>query len=155
MASGPLNQNGQGTAVERCLRAAWEQYAFVRCHSAFVARVRPFGTSGLPVPERRDPYGPASRSHRGYSSDYSQGSSRNCSSSSRLCEDQRANHRFHRDTGIDHVSEHSEKTWLSRAQRPASFRFTLSICLTVCTIPKSLRPIIFWSPFGSALSAAV
>jgi hypothetical protein len=31
----------------------------------------------------------------------------------------------------------------------------LSICLTVCTIPKSLRPITFWSPFGSALSAAV
>ena len=155
MSSDPINQNGQGTAVERCLCAACEQYAFVRCYSAFVARVRPVGASGLPVPERSDPYGPAGRGHREYSSDYSQGSGRNSSSSSCLCEDQRANYRRHRHTGIDHVSEQSEKAWLSRAQRPASFKFTLSICLTVCTIPKSLRPITFWCPFGSALSAAV
>jgi hypothetical protein len=31
----------------------------------------------------------------------------------------------------------------------------LNTCLTVCTTPKSLRPITFWFPFGSAQSAAV
>src|SRR5271157_5793446 len=51
MASGPIDQNGQGSAVERSLRHAPVQYAVAQGHAALVWKVRPVGTSSLPVPE--------------------------------------------------------------------------------------------------------
>ena len=48
-----------------------------------------------------------------------------------------------------------KKTWLSRAQRAAHFKFVLTMCLIDCTIQSSRRPTVFWCPFGSVPSAAV
>lgn len=155
MANGPIDQSGQGSAVERRLHHAPAQYAIVQGHAALVQAVRPIGTSSLSIPGGSDTAGSSCRGHRGYGADHSQGSSRNSTFPAGVCEKQWADHRSHRDKGIGHVSEHSEKAWLSRAQRSARFKFTLSICLTACTIQSSPRPTVFWSPFGSVPSAAV
>jgi len=155
MANGPINQNGQGSAVERRLRQASTQYAVAQGHAAAFWRVRSVGTSSLPILERSDTSGPTCRGRRDYGADHPQDSGGNSTSPSGVFEKHWADYRSHRDTGICHVCEHAEKTWLSRAQRPARFKFTLSICLTACTIRSLRRLTVFWSPPGSVPSAAV
>ncbi len=155
MASGPIDQSGQGSAVERRLCHAPAQYTVVHGHAAIVWAVRPVGTSSLPIPGGSGISGATCRGHGGYGADHPQGPSANSTSSPGVCEKQWADHRSHSDTGIGHVSEHAEKTWLSRAQRPAHFEFTLSICLTDCTIPSFPKPTVFLCPFGSIPLAAV
>ena len=155
MANGTIDQNGQGSAVERSLCHAPAQYTVVHGHAAFVWTVRPVGTSSLPIPGGSGTSAATCRGHRGYGADHPQGSSANSAPSPRVCEKQWADHRSHRDAGIDYVSKHSEKAWLSGAQRPTCFRFTLSICLTAYTIQNSPKPTVFRYPFGSAPSAAV
>jgi hypothetical protein len=155
MTNGTIKQSGQGSAVERRLCHAPAQYAFVECRAAFVCTVRPVGTSSLPLPGGSSTSGATCRGYRGYGADHPQGSSANCASSPGVCEKQWADHRSHRDTRIDHVFQHSEKAWLSGAQRSARFKFTLSMCLTGCTIRSSPKPTVFWYPFESVPSAAV
>ncbi len=154
MANGSIEQNGQGSTVERRLRYAPAQYAIVQSRAAFVWTVRPVGTSSLPIPGGSGTSGGTCRGHRGNGADHSQGSSANCASSPSVCEKQWADHRSHRDTRIGHVSQHSEKAWLSGAPRSARFKFTLSICLTACTILSSPKPTVFWYLSGSVPSAA-
>ena len=79
----------------------------------------------------------------------------NSTSSSGVCEKQWADDRCDRDTSVGRVSEYSEKAWLSRAERAAGFKFTLTICLIACTTRSSPRPTVFLCPFGSAPSVAV
>ncbi len=155
MTNGPIDQNGQGSAAERRLRHAPTQYAVAQSHAAAVWRVRSVGTSSLQILERSYTSGPTCRGRRDYGANHPQDPGRNSTSSSGVFEKHWANHRSHRVTGLGHVSEHAEKTWLSRAQRPARFKFTLSICLTACTIRSSPKLIVFWYPFGSVPSAAV
>ena len=143
MTDGPINQGGQGSAVERRFQHASEQRCVPRGHAAIVAGVRFVRTSGIPVLGGSDTTEATCRGHRGYSADHPQGSRGNSASSSGLFEKYWAHHRSHRDTGIGHVSEQTEKTWLSRAQRPAPFKFTLSIFLTACTIRSSPKPTVF------------
>lgn len=155
MANGPIEPNGQGSAVERCVRHSPAQYAVGRGHEALVWRVRSVGTSSLSIFERSRTLGSACRSRRDFSADHPQDSSGDSTSSSGIFKKHGADHRSHCDTSIDHVPEHAEKAWLSRAPRPAHFKYKLSISLTVCTIPSLPKPIVFWCPFGSAPSAAV
>jgi len=155
MANGPLDQNGQGSAVERCLRHSPAQYAATQGFAATVQSIRPVGTSSLPLLEGGDLSGLACRGRRDFSADYPQDSGGNSASSSGVFEKHGADHGSHCDAGIDHVREHAEKAWLSRAPRPAHFKYKLSISLTVCTIPSLPKPIVFWCPFGNAPSAAV
>jgi hypothetical protein len=49
----------------------------------------------------------------------------------------------------------TQNAWLSRGQRPARFKFTLSICLIVCTNRNSSRHTVFLCPFGNVPLAAV
>jgi len=155
MANDPIEQNGQGSTVERRLRHASAQYVIVQGRAAFVWTVRPVGTTSLPIPRGSGTSGSTCRGHRGNGANHPQGSSANCASSPGVCEKPWADHRSHRDTGIDHVSRRSEKAWLSGAHRSARFKFTLSICLTACTIRSFPKPTVFWYPFGSVPSAAV
>lgn len=155
MTHGPIDQNGQGSTVERCLRHAPAQYAVARGHAALVGRIRSVGTSSLPILERRERSGPTCRGRRDYGSDHPQDSGGNSTSSSGVFKEHWTDHRSHRGTRIGHVSKYAEKTWLSRAHRPARFKFTLNICLTVCTIPSLTKPTVFWCPFGSVPLAAV
>ena len=92
---------------------------------------------------------------RGYGADDAQTPGGNGASSSGVCEKQWADDRCDRDTRVGGVSEYSEKAWLSRAQRAAGFKFTLTICLIGCTTRSSPRLTAFLCPFGSAPSAAV
>src|SRR5271157_3425345 len=71
-----------------------------------------------------------------------------------VCEKQLADDRCDRDASVGRVSEYSEKAWLSRAERAAGFKFTLTICLIACTTRSSPRPTVFLCPFGSAPSVA-
>jgi len=155
MTDAPINQSGQGSAVERSLHHASEQCCDPRGHAAIIPGVRSVRTAGIPIPGGSDTTGATCRGHRGYGTDHPQGSRGNSAPSSGSFEKYRADHWSHRDTGIGHVSEHTEKTWLSRAQRPAPFKFTLNIFLTACTIRNSPKPTAFWYPFGSVPSAAV
>jgi hypothetical protein len=155
MTDGPINQNEQGSAVECCFRHAPAQYAVARGHAVPCARVRSVGTSSLSVPGGGDASEASGRSLRGFCSDYAQGSSRNSTSASSLRENQRNDDRRDCYTRIDCVSEHSEKAWLSRAQRSARFKLTLSICLIACTNRNSYRPTVFLCPFGNVPLAAM
>jgi len=155
MTDGSINQSGQGSAVERRLCLAPAQYAVARGHAALGWRVRSVGTSGLPIPGGSDTSGATGRGHRGYGADHSQGASRNSTSPSGVCGKQWADHWSHCDKGIGRVSEDAEKAWLSRAQRSARFKFTLSICLIVCTNQNSPRHTVFLCPFGNVPLAAV
>ena len=155
MTDDSINQNGQSSAVECCFRHAPAQYAVARGHAVPCARVRSVGTSSLSVPGGGDASEASGRSLRRYGADHAQGSGRNSTSAPGVCKNQRADNRSDRYTRIDCVSEHSEKAWLNRAQRPARFKFTLSICLTACTIRSLRRLTVFWSPPGSVPSAAV
>ena len=155
MPNGTIEQSGQGSAVERRLRLAAAQYAIVQGRAAFVWTVRPVGTSGVSVPGGSDTSGSTCRGHRSYGADYPQGSSADSAPSPGVCEKQWADHRSHRDTRIGHVSQRSEKAWLRSARVSIRFKFTLSICLTACTIPSSPKPTVFWFPFENVPSVAV
>ena len=155
MANGTIKQSEQGSAVELRLCHAPAQYAIVQGRAALVGTVRPVGTSSLPIHGRSGTSGATCRGHRGYGADHPQGSSANSTSSPGVCEKQWADHRSHRDTRIDHVSQRPEKAWLSGAQRSARSKFTLSICLTACTIRSFPKSTVFWFPFGSVPSVAV
>ena len=91
---------------------------------------------------------------RGYGADDAQTPDGNSTSSSGVCEKQWADDRCDRDASVGRVSEYSEKAWLSRAERAAGFKFTLTICLIACTTRSSPRPTVFLCPFGSAPSVA-
>ena len=155
MANGPINQNEQGSAVECCFRHAPAQYAVARGHAVPCARVRSVGTSSLSVPGGGDASEASGRSLRRYGADHAQGSGRNSTSASSVCEKQRADDWRDCYTRIGCVSEWSEKAWLSRAQRPARFKFTLSICLIACTNQNSSRHTVFLCPFGNVPLAVV
>ncbi len=155
MTDDPIDQNEQGSAVECCFRHAPAQYAVARGHAVPCARVRSVGTSSLSVPGGGDASEASGRSRRRYGADHAQGSRRNRTSAPGVCKNQRADNRSGRYTRIDCVSEHSEKAWLNRAQRPARLKFTLSICLIVCTNRNSSRHTVFLCPFGNVPLAAV
>src|SRR5271169_5926962 len=155
MTHGAVDQCGQGSAVERCLLSAATRYPVARGRAALIARVRPVPTPSLSVPRASDPSGPAGRRLRGYGTDHAQTSAENGASSSGVCEKQWADDRCHRGTRVGRVSEYAEKAWLSRAQRAACFKFTLTTGLIACTTRSSPRPTVFLSPFGSAPSTAV
>src|ERR1035437_864786 len=155
MANGTIKQSEQGSAVELRLCHAPAQYAIVQGRAALVGTVRPVGTSSLPIHGRSGTSGATCRGHRGYGADHAQGSGSNSTYASSVCEKQWADDRRDCYTRIGCVSECSEKAWLSRAQRSARFKFTLSICLIVCTNQNSSRPTVFLCPFGNVSLAAV
>ena len=57
--------------------------------------------------------------------------------------------------GKRHRAQSGEVSVMSGAPRSARFKFTLSICLTACTILSSPKPTVFWYLSGSVPSAAV
>jgi len=155
MTDDSINQNEQGSAVECCFRHAPAQYAVVHGYAAIVWAVRPVGTSSLSVSGGGGASEASGRSLRRYGADHAQGSSRNSTFAPGVCKKQRTDNWSDRYTRIGCVSEWSEKAWLSRAQRPARFKFTLSICLIVCTNRNSSRHRVFFCPFGNVPLAAV
>ena len=155
MADGTVDQSGQGSAVERRLRHAPAKYTLVGGHAAFIARVRSIRTPKLSVPGGSDPFEPAGRSIRGFGANHAQAPGGHGTPATDIREEQWANDRSDRDSRVRGVNKCSEKAWLSRAQRTAHYKYTLSICLTACTIPSLPKPTVFWCLFESVLSASV
>ena len=155
MTDGPINQGGQGAAVECCLRHVAVQRGVARGYAATIAKVRTVRTSSIPIPGRSNPFESAGRSLRGYGADYAQAPYGNRTSATGVRGKQWANHRRDCDTRIGGVSEHSEKACLSRARHTARFKFTLTIYLIACTNRSSPRHTVFLCPLGNAPSAAV
>src|SRR5260370_17040162 len=135
MANGPIDQSGQGSAVERRLRHAAGPCSVARGNAALIARVRPVRTSSLPVPRGSDTSEPAGRSFRGYGADHTQAPGGNGTSSSCLCEEQWANYRSDRQTRVGPVSEDSEKAWVS----PPKTTATPSVPLIFFLIPSPIQ----------------
>jgi hypothetical protein len=155
MADGTVDQSGQGSAVELRLRHAPAKYALAGGHAAFIARVRFIRTPKLSVPGGSDPSEPAGRSLRGYGASHAQAPGGNGTPATNIREEEWANDRSDCDSRVGGVSKCSEKAWLSRAQRTAHYKYTLSTYLTACTIPSLPKPTVFWCLFGSVPSAAV
>jgi hypothetical protein len=136
MANVTVDQSGQGSAVERRLRHAPAKYALAGGHAAFIARVRSIRTPKLSVPGGSGPFEPAGRSFRGYGANHAQAPGDHGTPATDIREEQWANHRSDCDSRVRGVSKCSEKAWLRRAPRTAHYKYTLSICLTACTIPS-------------------
>jgi len=155
MTNDPINQGGQGSAVERRLRHASGERCIARGHAAIVAGVRFVRTSSIPIPGGSGAFGAAGRSFRGYGADYTQAPCGDSTAVTGLREEEWADHRHDCDTRVGGFSEFAEKAWLSRVHGTARFKFMLIICLIACTTPSSLRPTVFLCPFGNVPSAAV
>jgi hypothetical protein len=155
MADGTVDQSGQGSAVERRLRHAPTKYTVAGGHAAVIARVRSIRTPKLSVPGGSNSFGPAGRSLRGYGANHAQAPGGHDTPATEIREEQWAYDRSGCDSRVRGVSKYSEKAWLSRAPRTAHHKYTLSICLTACTIPSLPKPTVFWCLFESVLSAAV
>ena len=155
MAYVTVNQSGQGSAVERRLRHAAAKYALAGGHATFIPKVRSIRTSKLSLPGGSDPSDPAGRSLRGYGANHAQAPGGHGTPATDIREEQWAHDRSDCDSRVRGVSKYSEKAWLSRAPRTAHYKYTLSICLTACTIPSLPKPTVFWCLFESVLSASV
>ena len=57
------------------------------------------------------------------------------------------------DRGIECVSRHPKKAWLSRVEKAAHFKSTFPIRWIACSRRSWRRPTIFWYPVASAPSA--
>jgi hypothetical protein len=153
MTHGPIDQSGQGSATERSARHVAAQCSVARGDATAISSVRPFRAASLPVSGGSDSSGPAGRSLRSYGPDHTQASGGDGTSSSGLCEKKRSDDGSDRDPCVGHVSEYSEKAWLSPAPDTGRLKFSLTIRLIVCTIRSSPRPIASWCPLGNDPSA--
>jgi hypothetical protein len=149
MTHGPIDQSGQGSATERSARHVAAQYSVARGDATSSASVRSFGAASLPVPGRSDSSGRAGRGLRSYGPDHTQASGGDGTSSSGLCEKKRFDDGSDRDPCVGHVSEYSEKAWLSPAPDTGRLKFSLTIRLIVCTIRSLPRPTVFWCRLGN------
>ena len=155
MADGPVDQSRQISTAECSLRNAAAQCCLVRGHAALIPTVRPVRTSGIPLPGRSDPSRPTGRSFGSCGTDHAQAACGNGSPSASLCQKQRPDNRSDRDARFGRVSRYSEKAWLSCANPTARFKFRLNMHLIACTMRSSVRPTVFWCPFGSVPLAGV
>lgn len=155
MTDATVYQTGQGSATECRIFHAPAGYCPARSHAEFSARVGPLGSSSISVPGGSVPSEGASESFRGDSADHDQAPSENSASVASVRQKQRANHGRDCDPRVGFISRNSEKTWLSRANCTARFKFTLTLYLIVCTIQSSLRPTAFLCLFDSVRLAAV
>ncbi len=155
MADGPVDQSRQISTAECSLRNAAAQCCLVRGHAALIPTVRPVRTSGIPLPGRSDPSRPTGRSFGSCGTDHAQAACGNGSPSASLCQKQRPDNRSDRDARFGGVSRYSEKAWLSCANPTARFKFRLNMHLIACTMRSSVRPTVFWCPFGSVPLAGV
>ena len=154
MTDATVNQSGQGSATECCIFHAPAGYCLARGDAGFSARVRPLRASSLSVPGGSFPSEGAGGSLRGDGSDHDQASRQNSTSLASVREKQRANYRSDCDSRIGFLSRYSEKTWLSRANCTARFKFTLTLYLIACTIRSSPRHTAFLCRLESVRPAA-
>ena len=149
MTDDTFDQSGKGSPAKRCSWPMPASCCFTPSGTALVTRVRSVGASSISVPGGSVPSEGAGGSLRGNSADHDQAPRENSASVASVRQKQRANHRSNCDPGVGFISRHSEKTWLSRANCTARFKFTLTLYLIACTIPNSVRLMAFLCRFES------
>lgn len=154
MTSATVNQSGQGSATECRIFHAPAGDRFARGHAGFIARVWPLRASSVSVPGGSGPSERAGRSHRGNSADHDQAPRKNSTSIASVRKKQWADYWGDRSSRIGFVSRYSEKTWLSRANCTARFKFKVTSYLIGCAIRSSPRHTAFLCRFESVQPAA-
>ena len=153
MANGAFNPARKSTAAERCSWSASAQNGSFRSCAALIKRLWIVRASSISLPGGSLPARESHRSSRGHGADYDQASTADRGTASEVRAKQRLDHGSNRDPRAEHVSAHGKKTWLSRVERAADFKFTLPIHLIACSSPSSRRLMTFLCPVASAPSA--
>jgi hypothetical protein len=153
MTHGPIDQSGQGSATERSARHVAGQYSVARGDATAVSSVRPSERQAYRYLEEAIHLDRPVEVCEATVPDHTQASGGDGASSSGLCEKKRSDDGSDRDPCVGHVSEYSEKAWLSPAPDTGRLKFSLTIRLIVCTIRSLPRPTVFWCPLGNVRSA--
>src|SRR6266496_3531903 len=148
-----FDQSGKSSGAER---RSWFDPASscaARSSAAAVTRVRFVRAPSISLLGRSLPARSTCRSSRGHSADHVEASAAYGGTPPEVREKQRTDHGSNRDRGVECISTHSKKAWLSRVQKAAHFTSTFPIRLIACSSRSSRRPTIFWCPVASAPSA--
>jgi hypothetical protein len=152
MAHDAFDESGKGATAERRSWPAPASSCASRSRAAVVTQVRFVRASSISLPGRSLPARSTRRSSRGDGADHVEASAAYSATSPEVREKQRTDHWSNRDWGVEYVSRHLKKAWLSRVKNAAHFKSTFPIRLIACSSQSWRKPTIFWCPFGSALS---
>ena len=152
MADGALDQNGEGSAAECGSWPTPKPYFIARGSSAPVAQVQSVRASSVSIPGGGFRVRSTGRSHRSYRADHAQASAEHSRTAAEIRAEQWPNYWSDRDSGVERVSTHPKKAWLSRGSKAAYGKYTFPIHLIACSSLNSHRPTIFWCPRGNTPS---
>ncbi len=155
MTYGALDQSEQGSAAECCSRLTPAPYSIARGSAALVTQVQAVRASSISIPGGGIRVGSTGRSHRSYRADHAQASAEHSGTAAEIRAEQWPDHWNDCDSGVELVSTHPEKTWLSHGSKAAHGKFTFPIHLIACWSQNSRRPTIFWCPRGNSRSVDV
>ncbi len=116
-----LDQNGEGSAAECCSQPTPTPYFIARGSATLVTQVQSVRASSISIPGGGIRVGSTGRSYRGYCADHAQASAEHCGTAAEIRAKQWPNHWNDRDSGVELVSTHPKKTWLSGA--PYGYRY--------------------------------
>ena len=153
MADDAFDQNGKGSAAERCSWSAPASSCASRSSAAVVPQVRFVGASSLSLPGGSLPARSSRRSSRDHGAGHLEAPAAHGGTAPEVREKQRSDYWSDCDRGVECVSTHSKKAWLSRVEKAAHFESTFPIGLIACSSRSWRRPTIFWCPVASAPSA--
>src|SRR5438034_2484556 len=122
-----LNQSGKGSAAERRSWPTPASCCFARSSPAVVTRVRSVRAPSLSVLGGSVPARSTGRSDRAYGANHVEASAEHGGTAAEVREKQWPDHRSDCDRRVERVSAHSNKAWLSRAQKAAHCKFTFPI----------------------------
>jgi len=153
MADGALDQSGKGSTPERRSWSAATSDCASRSNAAAVPRVRSIRASSISLFGTSLPARSSSRNSRNRSTRHIEASIDDRGIAPKVREQQRSDHRSHRNLSVECLSAYSEKAWLSRVKNAAHFTSMFPIRLIACSKPSSRRLTTFWCPVASAGSA--
>jgi hypothetical protein len=152
MADGALDQSGQGSTPERRSWSASAPNCAFRCSAAVVTRVRFIGASGISLSATGLATRASSRDSRSYRPAHLETTPTDCGIAAEIRERQWPDHRSDCNRGIKYLPGSAKETWLSRAEKAATFKSRLPIRLIACSSRSSRRLTRFWSHVASAPS---
>jgi retron-type reverse transcriptase len=153
MAYEAFDQSGKGSAAKRCSWSAPASSCASRSSAAVVTRVRFVGASSISLPGGSLSARSSRRSSRDHGAGHVEAPAAHGGTAPPVREKQWSDHWSDCDRGLECVSTHPKKAWLSRVEKAAHFKSTFPIRLIACSSLSLRRPTIFWCPVASAPSA--
>src|SRR5271155_5275373 len=153
MAYEAFDQGGKGSAAKRCSWSAPASSCASRSSAAVVTRVRFVGASSISLPGGSLSARSSRRSSRDHGAGHVEAPAAHGGTAPQVREKQWSDHWSDCDRGLECVSTHPKKAWLSRVEKAAHFKSTFPIRLIACSSRSLRRPTIFWCPVASAPSA--